>query len=89
MIPIKEMDIIKQYNIFMLLFLKIRNLFDHLFYFNLLKRTAHIKPEFTSKELLNCMKLFMLYFSRLFCLLNLIIDVGHKSYIKKLTEKMS
>ena len=60
LIPIKEMDIIKQYNLFILLCLKGRNLFDHLFFFNLLKRIAHIKLEFTPKELSIFMKIFML-----------------------------
>ena len=60
LIPIIEMDIIKQYNLFMLLCLKVKNLFDHLFSFNLLKNIAHIKLEFTPKELSIFMKLFML-----------------------------
>ena len=71
LIPIKEMDIIKQYNLFMLLCLKVRNLFDHSFSFNLLKRIPHIKLEFTPKELSIFMKLFMLYFSRLITCMHL------------------
>ena len=73
LIPIKEMDIINQYNIFMFLCLKVRNLFDQLFSFNLLKREAHIKPEFIPKELSIFMKLLMLYFSKLIACIHLTI----------------